>query len=127
MISGETKPYTEFRFSQLLEDDVHVTNTTDPLSATPDQFPLGRPALPLATDNGSAATRPFGATLAVAPGEVAAIDLDALSYDADQQIGLIRDGDRLVPLARHTDGRTSTSTASRDGTPQDGDSDVRED
>ncbi|WP_239156616.1 putative ATP-grasp-modified RiPP [Actinocatenispora thailandica] len=104
-----------------------MTNTTDSLSTTPDQFPLGRSALPLATGIGSAACRPFGATLAVAPAETAAIELDALSYDADRQIGLIHDGDQVVPLARHTDGRTSTTTASRDGTPQDGDADVRED
>ncbi|GIL27451.1 putative ATP-grasp-modified RiPP [Actinocatenispora comari] len=107
---------------------MYPTDAIDPLSTAPDQFSLGRPtALPHGDTAVSSAPRPFGATLAVEPNEVEAIDLEALSYDTERQIALIRDGSQVVPLARHTDGRTSTSTASRDGTPQDGDSDVRED
>jgi putative ATP-grasp target RiPP len=107
---------------------MYPTNAIDPLSTAPDQFSLGRSApQPHVGTAVSSSPRPFGATLAVEPNEVEPIDLDALSYDAERQIGVIRDGNQLVPLARHTDGRTSTSTASRDGTPQDGDSDVRED
>ncbi|WP_203662960.1 putative ATP-grasp-modified RiPP [Actinocatenispora rupis] len=110
------------------EYDVHVlTPTCDPLSTVTDEFPLGRPALPLGDNEMPTAARPFGVTLAVEPTTVEPIDVNALSYDTHRQVGMIRDGEELVPLARHTDGRTSTTTASRDGTPQDGDEDTRED
>ena len=73
--------------------------------------------------------RPFGLTVAVAANDVVAVDPGDLGYDEDTQIGLIRDGDSLVPLAKHTDGQTNTVTQGGDGktTNRDSDTDHRED
>lgn len=95
-----------------------------------DHFPLGRaygvvdtvlePASPV---------RPFGLTTAVAPHTVTIVNPAELGYDEDAQVGLIRDGDALVPLSKHTDGQTNTVTQGGDGqsTNTDSDTDHRED
>jgi len=54
-------------------------------------------------------------------------DPDALSYDPERQIGLVREGDALVPLMRHTDGQTSTTTNADGHNRPDSDTDHRED
>ncbi|MGQ0778666.1 MAG: putative ATP-grasp-modified RiPP [Pseudonocardiales bacterium] len=73
--------------------------------------------------------RPFGLTLAVSPSTVTRVDPTELGYDEDAQRGLIRDGADMVPLSRHTDGKTSTVTQGGDGqtTNRDSDTDHRED
>jgi len=60
---------------------------------------------------------------------VATVDLAELGYDEYAQVGLIWDGDTMVPLSRHTDGQTNTVTQGGDGqnTNRDSDTDHRED
>lgn len=69
--------------------------------------------------------RPFGLRHAVEP-TPSPVDLDGFEYDTGRQVGMIRHGETLVPLLRHTTGTTSTRTS--DGHKQmDSDSDQRED
>jgi len=95
-----------------------------------DHFPLGRAYGCInTTPEPASAVRPFGLTLAVPPSTVTRVDSADLGYDEDAQIGLIRDGTDMVPLAKHTDGQTSTVTQGGDGqtTNRDSDTDHRED
>lgn len=73
--------------------------------------------------------RPFGLTLAVPPKTVTTVNVAEISYDEDAQVGLVRDGDVLMPLSKHTDGPTNTVTDGGDGqsTNRDSDTDHRED
>jgi putative ATP-grasp target RiPP len=95
-----------------------------------DQFPLGRRAGRV-VDEPEYPTkyRPFGLTLAARPRETSALPVDQLGYDEERQIGVIRAGDLLIPLSRHTDGQTNTVTERGDGqgSNQDSDTDFRED
>jgi putative ATP-grasp target RiPP len=50
-----------------------------------------------------------------------------LTYDEDEQVGLISDGGELVKLDRHTDGQTNTQTNSDGHGKLDSDTDWRED
>src|SRR5712672_2439929 len=76
-----------------------------------DHFPVGRAYGKCDEDAAPAsAVRPYGLTLAVRPRDSVCLDPDALAYDVARQIGLIREDDAMVPLLRHTDGKTSTST-----------------
>lgn len=95
-----------------------------------DHFPLGRAygwvdAVPEAPSD----VRPFGLTVAVAPTAVITVNAGDISYDEEGQVGLIREGDVLVPLSRHTDGITNTVTDGGDGQSKntDSDTDHRED
>jgi putative ATP-grasp target RiPP len=96
-----------------------------------DQFPLGRPygAVPGEPEPASAA-RPFGLAATarrVRPDNVARLDPGDLGYDDEAQIGLIRDGEQMVPLAKHTNGQTKTVTHNDGHGGNDSDSDYRED
>ena len=94
-----------------------------------DHFPLGHAYGRVdAAPCPASSVRPFGLTLAVARSGVA-FDPDQLGYDDERQIGLIRDGEHMVPLSKHTDGQTNTITDGGDGqkTNQDSDTDWRED
>ena len=107
---------------------MHVaSNATDPMSTTTDQFPLGRSFAEFAEVT-PAAVRPLGVTLAVAPRHTDEVDMAAVSYDAERQIGVVRDADgQLTELAKHSTGWTTTDTASSDKAPGDADRDATED
>lgn len=93
-----------------------------------DHFPVGRAYGTIDEEVAPAsAVRPFGLSLAVRPRESVCLDPDALAYDVARQIGLIREGDEVVPLMRHTDGQTSTSTNADGHKGPDSDTDHRED
>jgi putative ATP-grasp target RiPP len=93
-----------------------------------DHFPLGRPYGCMDAEPAAAsAVRPFGLTLAVRPRKNIRFNPDELGYDVVGQIGLIRDGDVMVPMSRHTDGTTKTQTNADGQSGPDSDTDVRED
>ncbi|GAA1029792.1 MULTISPECIES: putative ATP-grasp-modified RiPP [Amycolatopsis] len=93
-----------------------------------DHFPLGRPFGALdASDERPSRVQPFGLTLAVRPRVSTSLDPDQLGYDSERQIGLIREGGGMVPLARHTDGTTNTQTNADGQNGPDSDTDARED
>jgi putative ATP-grasp target RiPP len=94
------------------------------------QLPLGKPyGVDSVESEPPTSHRPFGLTLATKSTPSVTIDLTSLCYDSEQQIGLIRDGERMVPFSKHTDGQTSTITDGGDGqnTNKDSDTDHRED
>lgn len=93
-----------------------------------DHFPLGRPfgRLADATEQPASAQRPFGLSLAVRPQSIT-FDPSAVGYDEQRQIGLVREGESMVPLARHTDGTTNTQTNADGQSGPDSDTDHRED
>ncbi|MBV9010918.1 MAG: putative ATP-grasp-modified RiPP [Pseudonocardiales bacterium] len=98
-----------------------------PLFPASDHFPLGRAyGCVQATPCPASGVRPFGLTLAVAPSAVR-FDPGELGYDDIRQVGLIRDGREMVPLARHTDGQTNTLTNADGHGGYDSDTDWRED
>lgn len=95
-----------------------------------DHFPLGRAYGRMdSVPEPPSVVRPFGLTVAVAPTAVIRVNPAEISYDEEKQIGLIQDGDVVVPLSRHTDGITNTVTDGGDGQGKntDSDSDHRED
>lgn len=95
-----------------------------------DHFPLGRPYGGLeSVPEPPSPVRPFGLTVAVPPKMVTTVNPLEISYDEETQIGLVRDGDVLIPLSKHTDGPTNTVTDGGDGhgSNRDSDSDHRED
>jgi putative ATP-grasp target RiPP len=98
------------------------------LHASSEVLPLGRP---FGEVDPSSATpsrrRPFGLRFAETCRSVSILDRDALDYDEDQQIGVVHTDDGVVPLARHTDGQTSTVTHSDGRGGNDSDTDHRED
>jgi putative ATP-grasp target RiPP len=108
----------------------HASAPSPPADLFPaaDQFPLGRAYGCFATDIAEAASvvRPFGLRLAVRPTSIR-FDPAELGYDHDRQIGLIRSGGAMVPLAKHTDGTTSTQTNADGQSGPDSDTDHRED
>ncbi|MGH3925032.1 MAG: putative ATP-grasp-modified RiPP [Pseudonocardiaceae bacterium] len=115
-----------------------MTAQVEPLQAntaeafpTQDHFPLGRP-FGVVDDvqlEPPSAVRPFGLTLAVEPRHVEQLDVARFGYDEDAQVGVVYEGDRVVRLAKHTDGKTGTVTDKGDGqnTNKDSDTDHRED
>ncbi len=93
-----------------------------------DHFPLGRAYGRMdTTAQPASAVRPFGLTLAVPPRRVTRLNPADLSYDEDEQVGLIRDGDELVRMGRHSDGQTNTQTNNDGHGGLDSDTDWRED
>jgi putative ATP-grasp target RiPP len=96
-----------------------------------DQFPLGHPYGAVSGEpEPASAVRPFGLAAIARPVRVhtvASLDPDKLGYDHDAQIGLIRDGEQMVSLARHTDGQTNTVTNADGHRGNDSDTDHRED
>lgn len=93
-----------------------------------DHFPLGRAYGRIdARPAPASAVRPFGLTLAVQPRVNIRFDPGELGYDNVRQIGLIRDGEEMVPLSKHTDGQTSTQTNADGHGGRDSDTDHRED
>jgi len=99
-----------------------------PFSPLSSQFPLGRPfgllgPAKLSNPEGL----PFGLRIAVAPVPIKMGDLSRFTYDHQQQIGLTEVDGFQVPLMKHTDGTTKTSTNPDGQKGPDSDSDVRED
>lgn len=93
-----------------------------------DHFPLGHAYGRVnATPAPVSDLRPFGLTLAVPPRASVRFNPAELGYDDVHQIGLIRDGEEMVPLSRHTDGQTKTQTNSDGQGGYDSDTDHRED
>ncbi|MGH3942058.1 MAG: putative ATP-grasp-modified RiPP [Pseudonocardiaceae bacterium] len=96
-----------------------------------DHFPLGRPfgVVEDVPPEPPSAVRPFGLTLAVEPRHVEQLDVARFGYDEDAQVGVVYEGDRVVRLAKHTDGKTGTVTDKGDGqhTNKDSDTDHGED
>jgi putative ATP-grasp target RiPP len=92
-------------------------------------FPLGRPVLPVQdmTLEADKVTVPLALRYAVAPVQVAILDLEGVGYDEQRQIGVVRQGDVLIPLLKHSTGWTMTNTARRDAQPGDSDRDYTED
>jgi len=70
---------------------------------------------------------PFGLRRAVVSVPVVVGDLSAYGYDPVRQIGTVRDSDQVVPLWRHTTGRTGTVTHPDGRKGPDSDSDQRQD
>jgi putative ATP-grasp target RiPP len=106
-----------------------VGETAAPLYPTQAQFPLGRPfgLVPGGAGATPAEALPFGLRLAVMHPAVPAGDLSRYGYDHNRQIGMVMTDDGPVPLAKHTDGKTSTKTNPDGHKGPDTDSDVRED
>jgi putative ATP-grasp target RiPP len=104
-------------------------HTDDPLHPLAAQFPLGRPfgLLPASGDICAAEALPFGLRRAVVSPAVPVGDLSAYGYDHDRQIGIVHEGDRVVPLLRHTHGQTRTVTRPDGRGGPDSDADYRED
>lgn len=97
------------------------------LFSTSDHFPLGRAyGCVQATPCPASRVRPFGLTLAVTS-SVVRFDPGELGYDDVRQIGLIRDGREMVPLARQTYVATGTQTKADRHGGIDSDTDWRED
>lgn len=97
---------------------------------TSDHFPLGRPFGAVETvPEPPSPVRPFGLTLGVPATTVATVNPVEISYDEVAQVGLVRDGESLVPLSKHTSGQTNTVTDGGDGqtSNRDSDTDQRED
>ncbi|MGH4017252.1 MAG: putative ATP-grasp-modified RiPP [Pseudonocardiaceae bacterium] len=93
-----------------------------------DHFPLGHAYGRVnGTPAPASALRPFGLTLAVPSRTSVRINPAELGYDDARQIGLIRDGEKMVPLSKHTDGPTNTQTNSDGQGGYDSDTDHRED
>lgn len=95
-----------------------------------DHFPMGRPFGAVeAVPEPPSPVRPFGLTLAVPANAVSTVNPAEISYDEVAQTGLVRDGESLVPLSKHTDGQTNTVTDGGDGqnSNRDSDTDHRED
>lgn len=91
-----------------------------------EDFPLGRKFgedVPMPVASGRF---PFGIRLAVASKPVE-VNLSHLFYDPDRQIAVVGDGGDPVPLLEQTSYSTKTSTAPRDASPSDADSDAEED
>ena len=92
-----------------------------------DHFPLGRPygRVDMAPEPASPA-RPFGLMLAVPLRTTVRLNPGDLVYDEEEQVGLIRTGDGLVRMDRHTDGQTNTRTNNDGHGGLDSDTDWRE-
>jgi putative ATP-grasp target RiPP len=93
------------------------------------RFPLGSPfgLVPAGDGVTEADSMPLGLRLATAHAATPVGDLSRYGYDTDRQIGIVRDGDTVVPLLKHTDGQTSTVTHPDGHQGNDTDQDVRED
>jgi putative ATP-grasp target RiPP len=106
----------------------HDCSTGAVMFPASDHFPLGRAYGRIdATPVPPSEVRPFGLTLAVQPRTSIRFNPDELEYDDVRQIGLICDGEEMVPLSKHTDGTTSTQTNSDGHGGRDSDTDHRED
>lgn len=104
----------------------HMTGAA--LFPASDHFPLGRAYGRVdGTPAPASEVRPFGLTLATQPRTNIGFNPAVLGYDSTRQIGLIRDGEEMVPFSRHTDGTTNTQTNSDGHGGVDSDTDYRED
>jgi putative ATP-grasp target RiPP len=95
-----------------------------------DHFPLSRTFGRLdGMPEPPSGVRPFGLSVVVPATMMIKVNPAEISYDEERQIGLVREGDVVVPLARHTDGVTNTVTDGGDGQTKntDSDTDHRED
>ncbi|MGH3521098.1 MAG: putative ATP-grasp-modified RiPP [Haloechinothrix sp.] len=93
-----------------------------------DHFPLGRLCGVIDGEpEPASAARPFGLTRAQPPREVGQLNPDDLSYNDDAQVGLIREGDRMIKLAKHSTGQTNTQTNNDGHQGYDSDTDHTED
>jgi putative ATP-grasp target RiPP len=101
----------------------------DPLYPVRGQFSLGRPfgLLPPSAEVCAADAVPFGLRRGVLSAAAPVGDLSAYGYDHGLQVGVVRDGERIVPLLRHTTGQTHTTTQPDGYKGPDSDTDYRED
>lgn len=101
----------------------------DPLYPAAAQFPLGRPFGLLAPSDPEAGPElvPFGLRQAVETPAAPIGDPASYGYDHDRQVGVVFDGERLLPLLKHTTGKTNTVTHPDGAVPRDSDDDYRED
>ncbi len=102
---------------------------TSSLSTSLEAFPLGR-ALGTQSDSADptpAEALPFGLRLAVSHPAVQLGDLSQYGYDHERQVGVTRTDAGSLPLARHTTGRTRTTTNPDGYKGPDSDTDYRED
>ncbi len=93
-----------------------------------DHFPLGRRfgVVDIKPEPASR-VRPFGLTLGRAARSVADLNPADIGYDPDAQVGLVRDGDRMVRMAKHSTGQTNTQTNNDGHQGYDSDTDHTED
>lgn len=119
---GVTTTWVE---GQLVKDD-EFNSALYPASS---RFPLGRPfgLVPTSTGGTAPSSMPFGLRLAIVHPATPVGDLSRYGYDTDRQIGIVRDGDAVTPLLKHTDGYTRTVTHPDGHRGNDTDQDVRED
>ncbi len=102
----------------------------DPLYPSSGAFGLGTPFGLIDTSGAKTApeSMPFGLRRAVIADVVPMGDLSAYGFDHQQQIGTVVDADGVVvPLLKHTDGKTATKTNADGKGGPDSDSDQRED
>lgn len=95
---------------------------------TQDHFPLGRPyGLVDAEPEPASTARPFGLTLAQPPRQVERLNISEFGYDEQAQVGLVREGGRMIRLAKHSTGQTNTQTNNDGHKGLDSDTDHTED
>ena len=102
---------------------------SDDLFGSAHHFPLGKTAGALtgsAEPPGEPGTRPFGLRFLAepVPDSQDGLDWGALEYDARQQIAVVRDGELLTPVFKHTNNQTTTTTGTDDRKAPDSDTDV---
>jgi putative ATP-grasp target RiPP len=113
---------------RLQADDTSIAAASSLYPAS-SRFPLGSPfgLVPAGGGVTEPDSMPFGLRLATAHVATPVGDLSRYGYDTDHQIGIVRDGDTVMPLLKHTDGQTSTVTHPDGHQGNDTDQDVRED
>jgi putative ATP-grasp target RiPP len=107
-----------------------MSNHTSTLHAPSEALPLGRPYGGVEASSAEPSQRrPFGMRFAQTcrSGAVSTIDFATISYDETRQIGVVTTPNGPVPLARHTNGQTSTVTHGDGKGGHDSDTDHRED
>jgi putative ATP-grasp target RiPP len=100
----------------------------DPFGPT-HHFPLGKKAGAITVSAEwpeDRAPRPFGLRFLAdpVPDSRGALDWTAVEYDPQRQIAVIRDGDALTPVFKHTNNQTTTTTGVDDRKAPDSDTDV---
>lgn len=91
-------------------------------------LPLGRPYGAVEPSSAQPSERrPFGLRFARACTAISTVDIEAIAYDEKRQISIVETPEGVIPLARHTDGQTSTVTHGDGKGGHDTDTDHRED
>jgi putative ATP-grasp target RiPP len=94
-------------------------------------FPLGQSAIQAEAQSDQIVSdsdiqSPFGTRFAV-HADPADVDLTQFRYDSALQIGVIENGRDVLPLLKHSTGKTRTNTAKQDSGANDSDTDYTED